>query len=403
MSTDEEEVTHDSGHGWNPHRITRDNDETVLVVNQPLQPPTASVLSGAETGSIMDITSDQPRMPYRYHVWRSVKQKRQHSDWLFCGHLIDAEAVTDKTHENTPRYLYRAFSDESAGVNDPDHLQSEAVKQSSPVEMSALKECEVSEPTLWHLRKKKFPSPWISMTPSPEWAFDRALRLKAEGKTNIHLAIIDTLDLKQPALIFHTPALLKAYDLEKHMPPIKNRGRAEKMVWNELITPGAVIPLDHFLKTCRFLGDRLVPQYSAMQPMHHKPLESIDQSISEVLKVLERNPTRGLYAPCKIKARYKNGAEIEHQIEVRKSQGERTWRMEHTAGRLFRGKKLNNKLEENKRMPISDFIMDHYLNLVEQNFPPKFQFPMLIALLSARLDHFEYDSIVEALGKLSGK
>ena len=390
------------GRGTNPHRIVKENDDWFLIVNEALQPLEKQVLNGVEALSIVDITKEQKRNPYRYQIYRSVKQTATDSDWVYCGHKIDMQAILDKTNKS-PRYLFRVTSDKSGGINTPEHFQSEAVKQESRADMASMKEEDVKENLLAHMRDTHFASHWISFTVSPLWAFDRALRLKAKGEKDICITIVDTLYLAQPVQIFHTPALLEAYLLEEAMWPIMNRGAAERLVWDEIIAPGTMIPLDNFLKSYVVEGDYLKPQYSAMQTFHFKPLDFAHQSTNEALKVLKQNPVRDLYAPCYIRARnYKSDTHKLHEIEVRKNQAPRTWKEKYTASRKFYGKKLNNWWDENARVPISNFTMGSYLELVEENFSTH-QIVVIIALLSTRLYHFEYSSVVEAFEMLDSE
>ena len=43
------------------------------------------------------------------------------------------------------------------------------------------------------------------------------------------------------------------------------------------------------------------------------------------------------------------------------------------------------------------------MTLVKENFPPEFHVPVLIALLSTRLYHFEYDSVEEMFDMIAGE
>ena len=390
-------------HGTNPPRITKEDGTYLLVVNESVNLLSNTVMSGEESVSILDLTKDEARKPYRYDTYRSAHQTLQDSDWIFCHRRIDTQAILARTNES-PRYFFRVISDQSGRINTDECFQSEAVKQNSRADMASMEDMEIRGNLLAHMRDKKSPSHFISFTVSPLWAFDRALRLKANKETNIRVAIIDTLHLAAPTIIFHTPALLKAFDLEESMWPVMNRGAAEKLVWDELIALGTLIPPDNFLKSYMLKNDCLTPGYLALQTYHFKPLDFANQSIEDALEVLKNNLVKDLNAPCQIRARnFKTDADKKHGIEVRKYQAPRTWRERYTASRRFFGKKLNNWWDENQRSTISDFTMESYMTLVEGNFPPEFQFPVLIALLSTRLYHFEYSGVVEAFEGLAGK
>src|ERR1700742_1665859 len=112
--------------GRNLPRITKENAEWYLIVNEPVHQVSSTVISGQESVSIVEITKEQDRKPFRYDVYRSVNQTAEDSDWEFCDHRIDSQAILAKTHES-PRYLYRAVSDKSGGINKPGCFQSEAV------------------------------------------------------------------------------------------------------------------------------------------------------------------------------------------------------------------------------------------------------------------------------------
>ena len=398
-----EEIGKQSRHGRRPPRITKENGEWLLLVNEPAHLRTPVDLAGDMPLSILDITNECPRKPYRYSVYRSFKQTAQDSEWVYCHHRIDTEALHAKTHESL-RYLYRVVSDQSGGINTAECFQSQAVKEESPANMASMEEIEIRQNLLSHMRNKKFPSHWISFTTSPLWAFDLALRMKRRGEKEICIVILDTLQLSHPIRVFHTPALLKAYNVEKSLWPMMYRGAAEKLVWDEVIAPGTLIPLANFLKSYLLEGDDLKQGYSALQPFHFRSLDFAGQPIDAVLNLLQQNPVKGLYIPAHIRTRnFKSEVDKQHEIEVRKHQAEKTWRQKHTAGRLSYGKQLNNPWDKNTRVPISAYTVGSYMTLVEDNFPPEFQFPILIALLSTRLYHFEYSGVVEAFELLAGK
>lgn len=393
--------------GKNPPRITLPNDgESYLVVNEPLYPESSLGICGDEPVALEEILKTRQRKSYRYHVYRYAREHCESYEecyWIYSHRIIDMKAVLEKTHE-TQRHLYRVFSDQSGGINACEGFQSEAVKQGQRAAMESMSELEIKENLLCHMRNsKQMPSHFISFTTSPIWAFDLALRKKAQGHKEVSIAIIDTLNLAESTKVFHAPALLSAYDVERELNFIKNRGAAEKLVWDELAAPGALIPLEKFLKTHVVEDGYIKPGYAGLQKFHFKDLGFSDHSIKFLLELFSRNPTKELHTPAVLRTKTCNSNEQkEHKKESLHSQAPKTFREKCRAGRLSQGE-WNNCLEDNKRFPISDYTLHNYISLVKENFPEDLFLPILVMLLSTRLYFFEPSSIIEAMMWIPGE
>lgn len=344
-----------------------------------------------------------PTRPFRYDVYfRAHASAEDDERWVHAHHRIDTLALLAETRARCPQYIYRVVSDKSAGINQSEYFQSEAVKQKKRRIMEDMTEEYIAENLRHHMQRKKFPSHWISFTSDKGWAFHRAKKMKLENHENIRIAMVDTMKLVSQTQIFPAAALLEAFDVEKYLKPIRNRGGAEMLVWDELVAPGVLIPLEYFLRGLTIEDGRVVEGYSSLQPSHSKPL-STKHSIQDVLKAMGRSPARGLHAPCYLRFKnYKSDSDKHHEIRVRKAQAPKTWFWKYTPGRCFYGKKINNWWDKNARVPISRNTVCDFIKLVEENFPVEFQFPTLIALLSMRGYFFEYDSVLDMIEELRG-
>lgn len=374
--------------------------------NYVLYVPQSSVDSGARQSEnleeIMKVQEGSTK-PFRYDVYWRAHSSFDEEKWIFAHHRIDKLALLAETHARCPRYIYRVVSEDSAGINQSEYFLSEAVKQGDRRRMEDMTEEHIAENLRYHMKRKIFASHWISFTSCPDWAWHRALKMKVEKHENIRIAIVDTLKLARATTIFTAAALLEAFDVEKYLKPVKNRGGAEVLVWDELHAPGVLIPLEYFLKGLTIKDGKVVEGFATLQPSHFKPLSS-KQPIQKVLEASSRNPARGLNAPCYLRAKnYRTEADKHHEIRVRKAQAPKTWYSKYTPTRRFHGKKLNNWWDKNSRVPISSDTLYDLKKLVEDNFPEDFRFPILIALLSSRGYFFENDSVLDAIQELGGE
>lgn len=319
---------------------------------------------------------------------------------MHVGHIIDLQAAQADTHRIS-RYLFRVVSDGSAGINREGCFQSEAVKQDQRAAMEDMSEDLIRENLRDHMQAKKnnMASHWISFTSSFLWALDRALRLKKQGHQDVRIAIIDTLHLPSAGTkIFSARALLMAYDVNLFL---KNSEGAERLVWDEIIAPFTLVPLDEFLKGVRIEKGMVKEGLPQIQPQHFKPLgDDVDTILEQLTGVLRAN----LRAPCKLRpSNYSTDRDKQHETDIRRSQAPRYFGRVHMAGRMFTGKKLNYWWLKNDRFPMAAYTMYSFMQVVKDHFPLEFQFPVLIALLSARLSFFEPDSVVSQLQLIKGE
>lgn len=88
--------------------------------------------------------------------------------------------------------------------------------------------------------------------------------------------------------------------------------------------------------------------------------------------------------------------------ELTKSIAPKTFRERYVAGRSSRNKKFNVRWLKNKHIPLSHETIFSYLSFVETLFSAKYQFPMLVTMLSLRLDIIDPTDITDCLWILQG-
>jgi hypothetical protein len=93
----------------------------------------------------------------------------------------------------------------------------------------------------------------------------------------------------------------------------------------------------------------------------------------------------------------------DHELEVIKDQAPHLYRKRFVAGRSFKDKKFHVWFLKNNYVPLSYNVMRSYVEFVEKFFVTEFQFPMLINMLSMRLDVIHINDVLEAIEVLTGK
>ncbi|KIW98954.1 uncharacterized protein Z519_00617 [Cladophialophora bantiana CBS 173.52] len=227
------------------------------------------------------------------------------------------------------RYLFRVWNDENAGENTDGHFKSEHEKQE-------------------------------------------------EGRQNLRLAIIDTRNLGDGTHMFHTGALLKAYNVDQDM-IYANMG--EPMV----------------------LG-YLKPGYLRLQPFHYKPLDSeIANNLSAKGKNAanrrKKKPWSRLRKTWEIRQKTFPTQSTFAAVQEIALEQQAPWRYQRRrfAGRMSQGKQPGRKTE-NFRASMAPFQLDEYVEFLTREVKEiELQLPLLITLLSTRTAEVEYDSILDRI------
>ncbi|EXJ76098.1 uncharacterized protein A1O5_00606 [Cladophialophora psammophila CBS 110553] len=305
------------------------------------------------------------------------------------------------------RYLFRVWNDESAGENTEGHFKSEREKQGMCADLEVMSEVDIKESLLGHManRKHNFRSPWISFATSPIWVFSKALGLFEEGRQNLRLAIIDTWNLGEGAHIFHTGALLKAYNVDQDM-VYANMGEPMVLAWKQLRAPTTVIRLDEFLPSVLETG-YLKPGYLRLQPFHYKPLDSefannLSAKGKNAANRRKKKPWSRLRKTWEIRQKTFPTQSTFAAFQETALEQQAPWRFQRRrfAGRMSQGKQPGRKTE-NFRAPMAPFQLDEYVEFLKREVKEiELQLPLLIALLSTRTAEVEYDSILDRIQEL---
>ncbi|KIX96071.1 uncharacterized protein Z520_08326 [Fonsecaea multimorphosa CBS 102226] len=369
--------------------------------------------------TLKELTADGPRHPFRLVIYKGVSVG---DDWMWklSHHRVNMGDVSACTQGIT-RYLFRFWHDESAGGNTEGCFKSEREKQGMCADLELMGEQDIQESLIRHLRNTKghFQSPWVSLATSPLWVFSQALAVMEQGCQNLRLAIIDTWSLREGTYLFHSEALLRAYNVVKSL-PFLNMGEPEVLVWKEIRAPMTVVRLDEFLPSVLERG-YLKPGYLKLQPFHYKQLNSgFTKKHSAKRKTAGPETDNNKHGGKRKRA----GAETDDKkqrsrprrpYEIRKKicpnqttseafldirlEQQAPWRFprRHCAGRMSQGEQPGRKTGC-FRVPMAAYQLDEYVEFLKREVPAvEFQFPMLIALLSTRTRELEYDSILDAI------
>jgi hypothetical protein len=163
--------------------------------------------------------------------------------------IPNMKAILRKTN-TLPRYIFRVFSDSSAGFNSYGLFKSQAAKEGRHVDVDSVDEHHMARILHRHMIKKKFESHLISFSSSFMWVLHRALSMKEVGGINIRIAIIDTMQIPRGTWVAHAQSLLHGYSVEAKL-FFKNMGQAELFVWDYLRVAMDMVKLDDLLKTER--------------------------------------------------------------------------------------------------------------------------------------------------------
>lgn len=162
------------------------------------------------------------------------------------AHGVNMSSIVGTTNR-LPRYLFRAFSRRSGGINGVGRFQSQAVKQGHPRNVESLTEAEMVVQLRKHVTNEGFESHLISFSLSYMWALHRALAMKEKGQEHVRLAVVDTWDIPLNTWVRYSHAMLEAYRVESKLWR-QNLGRGEVFVWDELRVPMSVANFGDMLK-----------------------------------------------------------------------------------------------------------------------------------------------------------
>ncbi|OQU95670.1 hypothetical protein CLAIMM_01851 [Cladophialophora immunda] len=382
-----------------------DNDGLGLCccINEPLSHSRAPLGFERPLETFAELTADKPRHPFRLVIYKRVSVEDEWL-WRFCGHRVNMGAVSTCT-QAISRYLFRLWHDESGGENAEGHFKSEREKQGMCADLELMGEQDIQESLRGHMGNAKvsFQSPWVSLATSLLWIFSRARALKERGCRNFRLAIVDTWNLGQGAYLFHTEALLRAYNADKGL-PYHNMGVPMVLVWKEIRAPMTVVRLDKFFPSVLEKG-YLKPGYLKLQPFHYNPADS---EFTKNHSAKRKKAGRGSDNK-RCGSRPRKPAEIRNKIfpglspyeafqEIMREQ-QAPWRFpwRRLAGRLTQGERIGRRVDH-FRVPMAPYQLDEYVDFLKREVTAiEFQFPMLIALLSTRTKEVEYDSILDAI------
>jgi hypothetical protein len=290
------------------------------------------------------------------------------------------------TLSDLPQYLFRVWSETSAGSNceNGEHrFQSEAAKVGlGPTDFEIMPEAEIKENLKQHLHWETgekmcpFRSHWISFTCSFMFALVHAWRMVLMGQKNVMFAVINTYTLKTPGRMFSAFPLIRAYDI--HNIEIKDSVYGEFLAYDEFNAEMGVIPFSDLL--------RPISDKSCFWPPGLLDLCPFLKYSEAEMREARRRGLRSKHKRLRLKSRVKKFRERRFpdqdvlQISARRrpTQAIVPWR-------LPQGKYAG-------RFPMSREILEDFYRLVRR-FKAGFTLPVLVCFLSLMTPKWDQESM----------
>ena len=371
-----------------------------LIVEKVLEKP------GAESPTFVDkCTSKQPEYSEKnadnLYVKVRYNKNPDGTQGEFSGFVPDSTKITNASLRQLTQFLFRVTHGDSGGSNDEGLYRSEATKTGlGAVDFFDLPNSEISKQLHSHEVNSQFPSHFISTTDSGVTAITYALRLEEKKKDKVLVHIMDTMKIENLPLFVHAYPMMKGYRVCSN----KNSGfqkmiigaaYTEFLVWDELK-----------VEACSAELSKLIEAGLLELPLGLKnPIgEDIRKRPSTVFKSAARR-RQPLF-----KLQEQEGVEILRENYY--SGPWQQWKKREWVGALWTNKKLNTPVgirqKRDIRWSMDTEMMNRYMNVAECFEKPRFQFVMLMVLLSMSVTVFDRESILDELmmiphGKFSSR
>ena len=316
-------------------------------------------------------------------VWRPPQSNQGLPERIIANTKTFLHKVEAFTAYDLPHYLFRVWSDSSAGFNCENgerKFQSQAAKaglgatefDSMPAEEI---QCNLRKHLQWYSGPVKVPfySHWISFTCSFLFALLHAWRKACRDEKNVMIAVIDTYKLKTPVHMFSAFPLIRAFgitDLD-----IKDSVYAEFLAYDNFEANMDVIP------------------FSALQqPKPDRP-SSLPHGLKDLCPFLkyseaERRALRFKDKRLRLKSRMKKFRERRFpDLEILQVKPHERRVKAVVPWILPQGKRAG-------RSPMSQEKLGDFYRLVKP-FTTEFRLPVLVSLLSLMTPEWEQDSMEE--------
>lgn len=186
----------------------------------------------------------------------AAEKSGQNDHHMLEGHLkraingtkgtVNMELILERTN-NKPRYLFRAYSSKSRGLNSDGLFKSQAAKEGRYLNVESLTKDEMTAHLKNHISNKNCESHFISFTLSFLWVLHKALSLKEQKHQDVRIAMLDTWDIPRNTWVRHADSMLKGHGIDAKL-KMENLGAAELLVWDELRVSMIELKLDDMLR-----------------------------------------------------------------------------------------------------------------------------------------------------------
>ena len=284
------------------------------------------------------------------------------------------------TKHNLPQYLWRVYSDDSAGVNKEDGFGSMAIKcDCGPDNFYNFTDEDFADKINQHYRWGKgskgapFSSRFVSFTASPDFAFTYAAFLRHKGHRNIKIAVLDTFEIEDHTLIFSSYPFAKAHGVSSQ--EVLRCLDNEFIVWDSLLADICVVDFTEMAEYKFSDGIYRRGFFELLPQLSYADLKGAEKSRPPLANMVLRHhegprgyrPLRDVFAT----------KEHEHNSLNPAPKGV----MHHKFAGPF---------------SLDPAVMYEFIMLVS-GFKPKYKLPVLTALLCSRLQYYERDSVEKQL------
>ena len=312
------------------------------------------------------------------------------------GYIPHLKNISDATLRQLPRWLFRVTHSSSCGINVVGAYRSYMVSQLGElgrVDFFSLSDEPKRQQVDDHVSQVNGGSHWISFTDCPLNAMGRALQHVQHKKKDVTIHFIDTLKIRDPALIVSSYAMLRAHRVCVNLHPVEQRkllgsSYAEFLVWDELNVEASTIQLRDMLNPKSGQANIWTPGLLELLPEFIKP--------SANKKNLKFRQAWDLKSRL-----YGLQERIDMELDLRRPRGPRLDQRDvHRAGRMGVPDHLKHKSVQDPRCALDDLVLGKYVKIVDQQ-PAEVKMVMLAFLLSFKTSTFYEDTIVDELAKLA--
>jgi hypothetical protein len=321
--------------------------------------------------------------------FREVEWKRCYSETGESERLITKirpiiAKVEAFTAYDLPQYLFRVWSDNSAGFNCENGemvFRSQAAKVGlGATRFDLMTDAAIEYNLKAHMRWKTMVdgkpllSHWISCGSSILFAFKHAYRRHLMGEKNVKIAVIDTYKLKKPTRLFSSFPLIRAYNITEH--EVKDSAYSEYVVYDEIEAEMDVISFSELLYVKQESLVHKDPGLMEMCPHFYYSKADLKRAKAKKFRLPLKSDIRKYRDKL-----YPDGLAFEIRGHSRSIRTMKSSKYLPSRGSTYAGP-----------FSMSERILEDFYRLVLP-FKPVFRLPILVSILSMRTQNWEQKSM----------